>query len=202
MHPDPYLHTHPSHGQQPTMSDVWLDHPASTGMLTPRGMGPTDFQHQLMPVNVAPVHAQTDVLAGARPRPHADSFEWLLVKHLVQLALVASVVLLVLEGGRSPILALAYASTGLLLMGTMVIADRQRFADRDPDFQIVEFFAPIEPARSAAPAPAPYDMPYSPHVARPMVPEPHVAYAPRPHAPLGPLVDQMQGVMPAHVDVT
>jgi hypothetical protein len=158
------------------MSDVWLDQPVATHAPV--------VQHALMPVNVAPVQAQTDVLAGARPRPHADSVEWLLVKHLVQVALVASVVLLVIEGGRSPILALAYAATGLLLMGTMVIADRQRFADRDPDFQIVEFIAPVEAQADV--------LSHEHH---------HAAYA-MPHAPLAPLVEQMQGIMPARVDVT
>jgi hypothetical protein len=72
-------------------------------------------------------------------------------------------------------MALAYAATALLLMGVMVIADRQRFNDRDPEFEIVEFIAP-EPI----PAPQP--------VVR--------------HAPLTPLVHQMQVALPERIDVS
>lgn len=112
-----------------------------------------------------------------RPRPWADPVEWLLVKHVVQLALVASVVLLVLQGGRSPLMSLAYVATALLLMVVVVLADRQRFRDRDPAFEIVELVAPAAP----------------PAVTRRPVVQP---------GPLAPLMRQMHEALGAPVDVT
>jgi hypothetical protein len=81
----------------------------------------------------------------------------------------------VVYGGRAPLAALGYVGTGLLLMASMVFADRFRFSDRDPNFEIVEFLAP-EPVRVVQVEPNP--------------------------APLAPLVEQMQVAMPPHMTVT
>lgn len=107
--------------------------------------------------------------------PYADPIAWSLLKHGIQLALVASVVIFAIYGGKAPIMALGYVGTALLLMGTLVIADRLRYADRDPSFAIIEFLAPE--------------------------PVPVVVHELRP-APLAPLVEQMQVVMPETVAVT
>lgn len=113
----------------------------------------------------------------ARPRPYQDPLEWTMLKHAAQLALAASVLLFVLQGGAAPLMALTYVATGLLLVVVVVVADRQRFGDRDPAFDIVEFVAP-------PPAPA-----------RPAMPAVR-------QGPLAPLALQMGVVLDCRVDVT
>jgi hypothetical protein len=110
-----------------------------------------------------------------RPLPYRDSLGWMLIKHVVQCTLVLSVVLFALHGDEAPAMALSYVGTCLLLVGVIVIADRQRFQDRDPSFEILEILAP-EP----------------------------VAIPPQPRraAPLAPLVEQMHAVIGQRVDVT
>jgi hypothetical protein len=173
----------------PTMSDVWHEFPAAPGALAPAVAQRVEAHQPLVPMNVGRVQELTDVAANLRVRPYADGLEWLLVKHLVQVALVASVVLLVLEGGRAPVLSLAYAATSLLLMGLLALADRQRFNDRDPDLGIIEFVAPQQPQVAA------HEHPHQHHA------HPQPQHYQRP-APLTPLAHQMQVVMPQHVDVT
>ena len=158
---------------QPAMADLWNEFPTGHGTLVDAVQQRVQQHAPLVPVHVPmPVVEEPQL----RPRPCVDPLAWLLLKHGIQLAFVASVVMFAIYGGRAPLMALGYVGTGLLLMGSMVIADRLRFADRDPDFQIVEFIAP-EPL----------------HV--PMVQDV------RP-APLAPLVEQMQVVLPETVSVT
>lgn len=85
--------------------------------------------------------------------PYRDSRGWLLLKHVVQAGFAGSVFLLVLLGGSSPALAIAYAATGLLLMSVMAVADRRRFEDAAPDFQVVEYVQPMPQQVQPAPAP-------------------------------------------------
>jgi hypothetical protein len=59
--------------------------------------------------------------------PWRESRGWRRAKDAMQAAFVTSVLLLVVAGGQSPVLALAYATTGLLLMGLMAVTDRTRF---------------------------------------------------------------------------
>lgn len=159
------------------MADLWSEFPADPGLLLGAVQDQVAMHAPLVPV-VPPLHelAREQSQPYARPKPWRDPLEWTLLKHAVQLALVASVVLVVLHGGRAPVLALSYAATGLLLMGVMVIADRRLFEGRDPAFEIVEFITPD-------PMPAP---------ATPAVRQ----------GPLVPIVQQMQGVLPQHVEVT
>ena len=165
----PSAHAYPSGAPQRSMADLWNEFPAEPGHLA-HAVGEV-----LAPMHVGPVvdaHEQ----GTARPRPYHDPVAWLLLKHLVQLAFAGSVVLFVVNGGDAPTMALSYVATGLLLMGVIVLADRQRFNDRDPNFEIVEFI----------PAP-PRPMPAAPAVQQ---------------GALVPLVEQMQSVLPERVSVT
>lgn len=168
----PTFHPYANH-TQPVMADVWHDLPsAGQGTLVDAVAERTHAHAPLTPVYV---HDAPSAEPRMRPRPYVDPIQWLLVKHLVQLALVMSVVMFVVYGGRAPLMALGYVGTGLLLMGVIVIADRLRFSDRDPNFEIIELLAP-DP------------VPVQQHVLRP--------------APLTPLVEQMQVAMQQHVTVT
>ena len=159
--------------QPPTMEGVWGGFPTDRGLLAAAVQQRIDAAH----VPLVPVHVPRAGLEEPRmrPRPYADALVWLLLKHGIQLAFVASVVMFALYGGRAPLMALGYVGTGFLLIGSMVIADRQRYEDRDPNFAIVEFIAP-DP------------VPVAPREVRP--------------APLAPLVEQMQVVLPEPVSVT
>jgi hypothetical protein len=159
---------------QPSMADVWNELPAGTGMLAEEIRQRIQAHAPLVPVHVASAASDEPRM---RPRPYEDPIEWLLLKHGIQLAFVASVVLFVVYGGRAPLLALGYVGTGFMLMGVLAVADRLRFLDRDPSFEIVEILAP-EPAPQVHPQ----------HVLRP--------------APLAPLVEQMQVALPEPVAVT
>lgn len=172
MHQHPTLHSTSTAPAQPTMADVWGEFPSGHGRLVDAVQQRVQQHAPLVPVHVPdPASAEPRM----RPLPYVDPIEWSLLKHTIQLALVASVVIFAIYGGEAPLMALGYVGTGLLLMGTLVIADRQRYADRDPSFAIIEFIAP-EPV---------------PVVVREMRP-----------APLAPLVEQMQVVMPETVAVT
>jgi hypothetical protein len=169
MH-QPYAHAYQQvDPQQRTMADLWNEFPAEPGQLA-HAVSAT-----LAPTHVGPVMGDIDG-PTARPRPYVDPLPWLLLKHLVQLALVGSVLLFVLSGGKAPMMALSYVGTGLLLMGVIVLADRQRFLDRDPAFEIVEFI----------PAPP-----------RPVEPTPAV-----PASTLAPMVDLMHQVLPERIEVS
>lgn len=169
MHQYPPLHPHADPASTRSVADVWGELPTEPGHLT-RAVGQV-----LAPMNVGPVRDATEQ-GTARPRPYRDPLGWMVLKHVVQLALVGSVLLFVFSGGEAPMTALSYVATGLLLMGVIVLADRQRFADRDPAFEIIEFI----------PAPP-----------RPVQAEPVV-----PRSTLVPLVEQMQTVLPERVAVT
>lgn len=172
MHQHPPLHPAPTDAAQPTMADVWGGFPADHGRLAAAVQRRVEAHAPLVPVHVQDAASSQPRM---RPLPCVDPLAWSLLKHAIQLAFVASVVMFAVYGGRAPLMALGYVGTGLLLMGSMVIADRLRFADRDPSFTIIEFLAP-------EPAPAPQ-------------------HEPRP-APLAPLVEQMQVVLPETVSVT
>jgi hypothetical protein len=154
------------------MADVWGEFPSGHGTLVDAVQQRVQQHAPLVPVHV-PDAASAE--PRMRPLPYADPLAWSLLKHAIQLALVASVVIFAIYGDQAPLMALGYVGTGLLLMGTLVIADRLRYADRDPSFAIIEFLAP-EPV---------------PVIVREMRP-----------APLAPLVEQMQVVMPETVAVT
>ena len=158
----------------PNMADVWRSYGSDPALVAANVTRHIAFHAPLVPVHIAmPEHSEP----FARPRPLRDSLGWSCAKHLVQLALVGSVVLLVLDGGDAPRMALSYVVTALLLMAVVTASDRQRVQDRDPAMEFVEF---ITPERPPAHAPAPTLRP----------------------APLTPLVEQMQSVMPERVRVT
>lgn len=158
------------------MADLWNEFPADPGMLSSAVSQQLALNAPLLPVQVGPVMGDALDHPTARPMPYRDPVEWLLLKHLVQVALVGSVLLFVLHGGEAPMMALSYVGTALLLMGVIVLADRQRFSDRDPAFEFIEFIAP---------APRP--------------PEPAPAVR---QGALVPLVEQMQEFFPERVSVT
>ncbi|MCW2974216.1 MAG: hypothetical protein JWN72_2489 [Thermoleophilia bacterium] len=64
---------------------------------------------------------------GTSPYPQLDSRTWTCAKHAIQLAMAGAAVLLVLEGGRAPLMAFAWAGAAFVAMGCMVLVDRQRF---------------------------------------------------------------------------
>lgn len=168
-------HSPHAHDHQPSMADMWNEFVGDPGQLAAEATH--QAPHQAAPTTPAP--APTATLAPrARPRPYSDSLAWTGVKAFVQLALVASVILFVLDGGDAPMMALSYVATAIFLMTAMVIADRERFNDRDPEFEIVEYVMPERVTASQPP------------VALPV------------RAPLVPLVQQMQVVMPERVSVT
>jgi hypothetical protein len=153
------------------MADLWNEFPAEPGHLTQA------VSAVLAPAHVGPVYGEGLEQPAARPRPYVDPLPWTLLKHLVQAAFAGSVLLFVLSAGKAPIMALGYVATGLLLIGVIVLADRQRFSDRDPNFEIVEFIAPpAPPVQQQAPA--------------------------VPASTLAPMVDLMQSVLPDRLNVT
>ncbi len=168
----PHVHTNQTAPAQPTMADVWGEFPNGHGRLVDAVQQRVQQHAPLVPVHV-PDAASAE--PRMRPLPYVDTLPWALLKHAIQLALVASVVIFAIYGDQAPLMALGYVGTGLLLMGTLVIADRLRYADRDPSFAIIEFLAP-EPV---------------PVVVREMRP-----------APLAPLVEQMSYALSERVDVT
>lgn len=153
------------------MADVWASYPMANGTLVAAVQDQVQQHAPLVPVHVAAPGTEPTM----RPRPYRDPIEWLLIKHLVQAAFIAAVVVFIFQGGSAPLMSLGYIGTCMLLMGVTVIADRLRFADRDPAFEIIEIIAP-QPALMPMPEPRP--------------------------APLVPLVEQMQVVMPEAVSVT
>lgn len=170
--------THEQHRRPPSMADLWAEFPDVTGQLVGA------VAHQVAMTAPAHPHPGMPVQLAAEPqtqpttRPYADGLAWQLLKHVMQLALVASVLLLVLHGGEMPMMALSYVATGLLLMGVISVIDRQRYADHDVDFEVLAVVAP--PTHHQQPA---------------VVPMVHVG-------PLGPLIEQMQHALPDRVSVT
>lgn len=181
----------PASTQQPpldpelSMADLWRQMPTEPGLL-----GPV-IAHQLE--QCAPLHLAQSVHVGrgsalggtaattsssTRPRPYRDEPLWWLIKSGVQLAFALMAVLFVLEGGELPLMAGSYAGTALLLVVAVVVADRQRFLDRDPAFEIVECLVP-----------------------RPSPVAGVRAHEPRP-GPLATLAEQMASALPARIDVT
>jgi hypothetical protein len=152
------------------MADVFASY-GMPGTITSAVEAQVAAHAPLVPVHVAGFDDQPRM----RPLPYRDSVGWLLLKHAVQLALVVAVVLFALHGGEAPLMALSYVATSLMMVGVFVIADRQRFQDRDPSFEILEILAPV---------PQP--------IQQPVVPP----------APLAPLMEQMQAAIGHHVDVT
>lgn len=157
----------------PSMADVWHAYPAATGMLAQAVEQQVANHAPLAPTYV---HASPELGPSVRARPYRDTIGWSLVKHAAQLALIGAVLAFVRLGAGAPLLALGYVATALLLVGTVTLADRQRFLDHDPGLEIIEFIAPQR------------------------VPAPEIPVLQR--GPLVPLVEQMQIAMPEHVRVT
>lgn len=159
------------------MADMWNDFPSEPGQLAGLVAQQVAALAPIQPQSAAQHDAGSDPMA--RPRPYRDSLAWSAIKSLVQLALVVSVLIFVVDGGNAPLMALCYVGTGLLLMGAIVVADRERFTDRDPGFQIIEYVQPPRAAQQSAAS---------------------VPMATR--APLVPLAQQMHVAMPERVSVT
>jgi hypothetical protein len=160
--------------QQPLIADVFSSFPGDPGTLSAAVQQRVQQLAPLVPVHVHVPGFEDE--PRARMRPYRDPAAWLWLKHAVQLALVAAVLMFVVRGGNDPALGLSYVATALLLMGCIAVADRMRFADRDPAMVILEMVA--------------------------AEPRPRAASQARPLAPLVPLVEQMQVAMPPRVDVT
>jgi hypothetical protein len=155
----------------PTIGDVFASFPGDRGALA----AAVEERVQAVVEPLVPVHVSGfEDEPYARPLPYRDSAGWSWVKHLVQAALVAAVLMFVTNGGNDPVMGASYVLTALLLLAVVTISDRQRFADRDPSMLIVEV---VQPQRRPAPAPPPV-------------------------APLVPLVEQMQHALHQRVDVT
>lgn len=153
------------------MAGVWASYPVGTASLTGTVAAQLQAHAPIVPTYVPGFEDEPRM----RPRPYQDPPAWSLLKHAVQVALVYAVVMFASRGDGDPLMGLSYVATALLLMAVFVFADRFRFSDRDPAFDIVEVLPPR--------------------------PVPVTAHAMRP-APLAPLVEQMQVAMPTRVDVT
>lgn len=156
-----------------TMADVFSSFPGDPGVLAAAVQERVQAAAPLLPVHVHVPGFEDE--PRVRPLPYRDPLAWSWLKHLVQAALVGAVLMFVTHGGNDPLMAGSYVATALLLVGIVVVADRLRFADRDPAMEIVEFIVPAQPQQAAQP---------------------------RPVAPLVPLVEQMQVAMAGRVDVT
>lgn len=136
--------------------------------------------------NQPPAHLALDITAGdehhVRTTPLVEPLPWQLLKNIVQVGVVATAVAFVLSGATAAPTAASMALLSMLLMAAIAYADRQRFLDHGPRFQLVEL---VEPAPVPVSAPTPSHLP------------PH-----RPHATLGPLVEQMAAALPRGLDVT
>ncbi|MCZ4495972.1 MAG: hypothetical protein JWM25_555 [Thermoleophilia bacterium] len=122
----------------PRAEDVWDQFGTAqvTGPLVAQGLAqlPAHVVRTAAPVEEAP----------RRPAPLRDGLGWLLCKHLAQLTLAGAVLTFVLVGGEQPLMALCYVLTGLMLVGAMAVADRQRFLDHQPDFMILDVVRPVQ----------------------------------------------------------
>lgn len=196
------LHHNTQERRQPSMADVWNDFPGAPGALVPAVAHGIAQHAPLAPLHLhAPTYAPADAALpadAAQVDGYRDTAGWSAIKHCMQLAFVASVLLLVLSGGDSPLMALAYVATGLLLMATMVLTDRQMFQDADGDGFTVEVAQPLDAA------------PLSPHAQHLQALEAAQRHGFHVGVPgpvrsgdqLRPLLEQMQVVMPDRVDVT
>ena len=126
MNPPPTFQ-HPSTRTHPVMADVWAELSAGgQGTLADAVAHRVEAHAPLVPVYV---HDSLSAQPQMRLLPMVDPLAWSLLKHAIQAALVVSVVLFALYGGRAPLMALGYVGTGLLLMGVLVLADRH---EREP----------------------------------------------------------------------
>lgn len=164
---------------------------------------------QAMPPATHALPAAPAALAPPAPPPLRETRTWFLCKHAAQLLLLTSVLVFVLEGGERPAMALSWVATGLLLVGATSVADRRRFLDHQPDFEIV---ASSSPQVSDS---APVTVPASVHLA-PQFVAPHPPTYAAPTATASPAaspdqrptvlppfhIDSAYAAMPAHLDVT
>ncbi|MEO6866687.1 MAG: hypothetical protein ABI200_01555, partial [Gaiellales bacterium] len=102
--------------RQPSMADVWNEFPDVHGQFVGTMAMHVTAQAPEMPHPGIVIDPAALVVSTAPARGYVEPLSWRLIKHCVQLALVASALLLVLEGGTVPLMALSYAGTSLLLM--------------------------------------------------------------------------------------
>lgn len=133
---------------QSGVASVWQEQAPVYGQLAPPAgmLIPTLPQ----PAAHAPMHyvaAPEPAMAVARvaARPLRDPLSWTLCKHLCQFGIMALAVGFAAVDGIPVITALMLAAAALLLMLSLVVADRMRFFDADPGMQIVEFVMPHDP---------------------------------------------------------
>jgi hypothetical protein len=91
---------------------------------------------------------------AARRAPYRETVGWLLTKHLAQLAVMAAVLTFVLVGGDNPAMALSWIAASFLFLGSVTLADRGRFLDHEPGFEVVAVHQPAvvqQPARVTLP---------------------------------------------------
>lgn len=125
----------------PRAEDVWDQFGAQvTGPLVVQGLAQVSSQLPSQAAAATPAEE-----THRRPAPLRDGIGWLLCKHVAQLALAGAVLTFVLVGGEQPLMALCYVLTGLMLVGAMAVADRQRFLDHQPDFMIFDVVRPAQP---------------------------------------------------------
>ena len=128
MHPMQPTFEYTSLLPPPRPEDVWSQVHESdlTGPLVAQGLA------QLVARPVA-------ATAHAEPlrTPYEETWSWRFTKHLAQLAVTASVLIFVFRGGEQPTMALSWVAAALLLLVSVVVADRGRFLDHQPDFQVV-----------------------------------------------------------------
>lgn len=136
-----WRYEHPVQGQLPPSSSAEL----RPIVHRPRYSGPdAGLGHD--PIDIASV-------AKIAPRALRDPLSWTLVKHLCQLAIISLAGGFALIDGISIATSLLLAAAALMLMLAMVVADRMRFIDADPQVQIVEFVVADTPVPCHAAAP-------------------------------------------------
>jgi len=159
-----------AHPRPTSMDNVWAGLPVEAGMLAP---AIAHLVHLDAPIQL--VDASRAQAPPVAPSPHRETFVWNALKSAVQSMVAVTAIVFVVSGDQAPALALSSAITCLLLMGVIVIADRQRFLDRDPGFEIVDLIAPVMA---------------------------EIAPVPVLSSPLGPLAEHMAMAMPGRIDVT
>ncbi|MCW2956217.1 MAG: hypothetical protein JWO69_1086 [Thermoleophilia bacterium] len=114
----------------PRAEDVWMQQPTLTASWTE----PVAF--------VAATEHVAEVAEPPRARPQGESLTWLMCKHAAQAMFVAAVLVFVFAGGNEPAMAISYVAASLMLLGGITLADRQRFLEHEPAFEIVHVHAP------------------------------------------------------------
>lgn len=127
---------------------VWQEQEPVYGQLAP----PAAMLVPILPQSV--VRAPMQYVAAPEPamaiprvaaRPLRDPLSWTLCKHVCQFGIITLAVGFAAVDGIPVITAFMLAAAALLLMLSLVVADRMRFLDADPGMQIVEFVMPQDP---------------------------------------------------------